>query len=222
MSNTPLPDPPPPAQGAGSVFVVVAPSGAGKTSLVNAMLRERGGIELSVSFTTRPARPGEANGREYWFVDRAEFERKRDAGEFLEWAEVHGNLYGTSHDWIAGRTAAGVDIVLEIDWQGAAQVFAIFPDAVGVFIAPPSLEALRERMRARGQDPEPVIERRMAAARGELAWADRFQYVIINQEFAKALAQLLSVVDSARLRFAKQRARDPALFGRLFDVGPRG
>ncbi len=204
------------------MFVVVAPSGAGKTSLVNAMLRERDGIELSVSFTTRAPRPGETNGREYWFVDRAEFERRRDEGEFLEWAEVHGNLYGTSREWIAQRTAAGVDIVLEIDWQGAAQVFAIFSDAVGIFIAPPSLEALRERMRARGQDPEPVIERRMAAARGELAWADRFQYVIINQEFAKALQQLLSVVDSARLRFTKQRAREPKLFERLFDAGPRG
>lgn len=217
MSSSPPLQPRAAASGAGSVFVVVAPSGAGKTSLVNALLRARSGIELSISFTTRAPRPGETDGTEYWFIDRAQFERRRDAGEFLEWAEVHGNLYGTSREWIAGRTAAGVDIVLEIDWQGASQVFALFADAVGIFIAPPSLEALGERMRARGQDPEQVIERRLAAAKGELARAERFQYVIINQEFATALEQLLSVVDSARLRFSKQRAREPELFARLFE-----
>ncbi len=204
------------ASGAGSLFVIVAPSGAGKTSLVRALMQQRPAVELSISFTTRQPRPGEQDGRDYWFISRSDFERRREAGEFLEWAEVHGNLYGTSRAWIAERTGAGHDIVLEIDWQGAAQVQAMFPDAVGIFIAPPTMETLRERLRARGQDSDEVIERRMAAARGELAQAHRCQYVILNQDFASALQQLVCIVDSAGLRFQKQRARKPELFGRLF------
>jgi guanylate kinase len=202
----------------GSLFVIAAPSGAGKSSLVNALLEDRPGVELSISRTTRAPRPGECHGREYWFIDRAEFERGRDAGEFLEWAEVHGNLYGTSRVWIEERMAAGADIVLEIDWQGAAQVQTLFPDAVGIFIAPPSIEALRERLTRRGQDSPEVIERRMAAARGELQQAWRFQYVIINQEFAEARSQLVSIVDSARLRFDRQHARHPQWFAELFGL----
>ncbi len=205
-----------PSPGAGSLFVIVAPSGAGKTSLVRAMMNERPAVELSISCTTRAPRPGESDGRDYWFIDRAEFEQRRDAGEFLEWAEVHGNLYGTSRQWIASRIAAGKDIVLEIDWQGAVQVQQLFPDAIGVFIAPPSMETLRERLERRGQDSDEVIERRMTAARGELDQAHRFQYVIINQEFATALQQLICLVDSAGLRFEKQQAREPNLFDRLF------
>jgi guanylate kinase len=212
---------PAPMPAAGSLFVVVAPSGAGKTTLVRAMLEARPGAELSISFTTRPPRPGELHGRDYWFVDRAEFERRRADGEFLEWAEVHGNFYGTSRAWISQRIAAGRDIVLEIDWQGATQVQRLFPDAVGIFIAPPSLETLRERMQRRGQDSAEVIEQRMTAARSELEQAWRFQYVIINQEFATALRHLISIVDSAGLRFERQRAREPELFERLFGpVGP--
>jgi len=201
---------------AGSLFVVAAPSGAGKTSLVAAMLRERPGVELSVSATTRPPRPGEREGVDYFFIGAAEFERRREAGEFLEWALVHGNCYGTSRAWIESRMAAGADIVLEIDWQGAAQVKQLFPDAIGVFIAPPSIEELRARLERRGQDAPDVIERRVAAAKSELAQAGRFEYVIINQDFGAALAQLLSIVDSARLRFGKQRARHPQVFERLF------
>lgn len=201
--------------GAGSLFVVVAPSGAGKTTLVRALLEQRPGVELSVSCTTRAPRAGERDGVDYRFVDRAEFERLRSAGEFLEWAEVHGNLYGTSRRWIASRLAEGRDIVLEIDWQGALQVQAIFPDAIGVFIAPPSMQALRERLERRGQDGTDVIERRMLAAREELAQAPTFQYVIINQEFRTALEQLSSIVDVAGLRFAKQRARERQLFDEL-------
>lgn len=213
------PDPPPqdlPQAGAGSLFVVVAPSGAGKTSLVRALLERRPGVELSVSFTTRAPRPGERDGVDYHFVDRAGFERRRAAGEFLEWAEVHGNLYGTSRRWIASRLAEGRDLVLEIDWQGAHQVARLFPDAISVFIAPPSMQALRERLERRGQDSAEVIERRMAAARDELTQAPTFQYVIINQDFTTALKQLESVVDAAGLRFAKQRARERRLFAELF------
>jgi len=204
------------AEHAGSLFVVAAPSGAGKTSLVAAMLRERPGVELSVSATTRAPRPGEREGVDYVFIDAAEFERRREAGEFLEWARVHGNCYGTSRAWIESRMAAGADIVLEIDWQGAAQVKRLFPEAIGVFIAPPSIEELRARLERRGQDAPDVIERRVAAAKSELAQAGRFEYVIINQDFGEALAQLLSIVDSARLRFGKQRARHPQVFERLF------
>ncbi len=200
--------------GAGSLFVIVAPSGAGKTSLVRALLNQRPNIELSVSCTTRAPRPGEQDGRDYFFISREDFEQRRDAGDFLESAEVHGNLYGTSRRWIEQRIAVGADILLEIDWKGAEQVQRLFPDAVGIFIAPPSVEELRRRLILRGQDSPEVIERRLAAAESELSKADRFQYVIINQEFASALAHLLSIVDAAAMRFAKQRARHPELFRR--------
>ncbi|HQD84250.1 MAG TPA: guanylate kinase [Quisquiliibacterium sp.] len=204
---------------AGSLFVVVAPSGAGKTSLVRALMAQRPDIELSVSFTTRAPRPGEVDGRDYVFVGRDDFERRRDAGEFLEWAHVHGNYYATSRPWIAGRIAQGRDILLEIDCQGADQVLRLFPDAVRIFIAPPSLAVLRERLVARGQDAPEVIEGRLAAARGELAEAPKYQYVIINQDFAVALSQLVAIFDCARLRFPKQQARHPALFQQLFGPG---
>ena len=200
---------------AGSLFVVSAPSGAGKTSLVRALLADAPLIQLSVSYTTRPPRAGEVHGRDYMFVDAADFERRRRAGEFLEWAEVHGNLYATSRAWIEEHIAAGVDIVLEIDWQGAAQVQQLYPDAIGVFIVPPSIDVLRERLAQRGQDSAEVIERRVAAAEAELKQAHRFQYVIINQEFASALGDLRTIVEAARLRYSKQQARHPALFGGL-------
>lgn len=199
----------------GSLFVVAAPSGAGKTSLVRALLADAPLMQLSVSFTTRAPRPGEVDGRDYFFVDQPEFERRREAGEFLEWAEVHGNLYATSRTWIEGRIDAGVDIVLEIDWQGATQVQRLFPDAIGVFIVPPSIGVLRERLTQRGQDSTEVIEQRVAAAQAELRQAHRFQYVIINQDFASALADLRMIVQAARLRFAKQQARHPATFAAL-------
>src|SRR5690606_20218877 len=156
---------------AGSLFVVAAPSGAGKTSLVRALLDREPRMQLSVSFTTRAPRPGEIEGRDYFFVDAAGFEQRREDGEFLEWAEVHGNLYATSRRWIEERMAAGVDIVLEIDWQGAVQVQRLYPDAVGVFIAPPSIQALHERLVARGQDNAEVIAQRVTAAEAELKQA---------------------------------------------------
>lgn len=210
MSPSPSPSP-----RAGSLFIVVAPSGAGKTSLVRALLDHHAGLQLSVSFTTRAPREGEVDGRDYVFVDRAEFERRREAGEFLEWAEVHGNLYGTSRAWILQRMADGDDILLEIDWQGAEQVTRQIPEAVGVFILPPSIEELRMRLRRRGQDPEETIERRVRAAARELQEANRFEYVIINQDFASALQELSAVITGARTRFARQYARHTALFEQL-------
>lgn len=202
--------------GAGSVFAVVAPSGAGKTSLVRAMLARRANLALSVSFTTRPPRPGEVDGVDYRFIDADEFERRRSAGEFLEWARVHGNFYATSRAWIEERVTSGRDIVLEIDWQGAVQVRSLMPEVVGIFIAPPSVDTLRDRLIARGTDSAEVIARRVAAARAELAQAHRFDYLVVNDDFDRALAELLCLTDAAALRYGRQQARHPALFRDLF------
>jgi guanylate kinase len=197
---------------AGSVFIVAAPSGAGKSSLVNALLAQEPGIVLSVSFTTRAPRPGEEDGREYFFVSEAEF-RERDAkAEFLESAQVHGNFYGTSKRLIEEHTHAGRDVLLEIDWQGAQQVRRQFPDAVGIFILPPSIAALEQRLKHRAQDSDDVIARRVQNATGEIAHAVEFDYVIINENFDTALTQLVGIARASRCRFGQQAAK----FGDLF------
>jgi guanylate kinase len=197
---------------AGSVFIVAAPSGAGKSSLVNALLAQEPGIVLSVSFTTRAPRPGEEDGREYFFVSEAEF-RERDAkAEFLESAQVHGNFYGTSKRLIEEHTHAGRDVLLEIDWQGAQQVRRQFPDAVGIFILPPSIAALEQRLKHRAQDSEEVIARRVQNAAGEIAHAVEFDYVIMNENFDTALSQLVSIARASRCRFGQQAARSGDLF----------
>jgi guanylate kinase len=200
---------------AGSLFMVVAPSGAGKSTLVNALLAQEPTIKLSISYTTRPPRPGEQNGREYYFTSADDFLARRAAGEFLESAEVHGNYYGTSRILIADQMQAGTDVLLEIDWQGAQQVKKQFPHAVGIFILPPSIAALEERLKKRGQDEPNVITRRILAAGGEIAHAPEFEYVIINQEFATALAELSSIVRATRCRFGQQAARNASLFAQL-------
>jgi len=197
------------------VFLVAAPSGAGKSSLVNALLKQDASILLSVSLTTRAPRPGESQGREYHFVSPQEFAQRRARGEFLESAEVHGNWYGTSRPWIQDKLGQGADVLLEIDWQGAQQVKRIFPQAVGVFILPPSLEALRARLEQRAQDPPEVVERRLAAARSEMQHAPEFDFVIVNERFEQALAELAAVVTAARLRYASQAARLAGVFERL-------
>jgi guanylate kinase len=204
----------PPAY-AGNIFLVVAPSGAGKSTLVNALLAEDRQIELSVSYTTRPPRPGEQDGREYHFVDADDFQARRARGEFLESAEVHGNYYATSRTWIETRVRDGKDVLLEIDWQGARQVKLAFPSAVGVFILPPSIDALEARLHKRGQDSAQVIARRLLAAGSEIAHAPEFDYVIINEDFAAALAQLRAIVTASRLRFPSQASRHHALFASL-------
>jgi guanylate kinase len=191
----------------GNLFIVCAPSGAGKTSLVNALLEREPDLELSVSFTTRAPRPGEVDGREYHFVSRESFLTMAGRGEFLESAEVHDNLYGTSQGWIAMRRREGKDILLEIDWQGAIQVRNLMPDALGIFILPPSPDALRKRLVARGQDSADVIERRLTAAREEIAHVSEFDYVIINQNFDVAVSDLVSIVRAQRLRVTAQLAR---------------
>ena len=199
----------------GSVFLVVAPSGAGKSTLVNALLAQEPTIKLSISYTTRPPRPAEQHGREYYFTSVDDFLTRRAAGEFLEAAEVHGNFYGTSRLVIAEQIEADTDVLLEIDWQGAQQMKKQFPHAVGIFILPPSIDALEERLKKRGQDEPHVITRRLLAAGGEIAHASEFEYVIINQEFATALSELTAIVKATRCRFAQQAARNTSLFAQL-------
>jgi len=196
----------------GLLFIVAAPSGAGKSSLVNAVLAGDLGLRLSISYTTRAPRPGEADGREYHFVDRDAFLRMAAAGDFLESAEVHGNFYATSQRQIEQIRAGGHDAVLEIDWQGAQQVRRLFPDAIGIFILPPSLAALRHRLVARGQDSDAVIQRRLAVAEEEMSHAVEFDYAIINNEFDEARRDLAAVIRASRLSLARQSARYPELF----------
>jgi guanylate kinase len=199
----------------GSLFVVAAPSGAGKSTLVNALLALEPGIQLSISTTTRQPRPGEVDGREYHFTTADDFVSRADAGEFLEWAEVHGNYYGTSRVQVEKEMKAGTDILLEIDWQGARQVRKQFPAAAGIFILPPSIEALEQRLHKRGTDEPHIITRRLLAAGGEIAHAPEFEYAIINEEFNVALAELSAIVKATRARFAQQAARNAALFAQL-------
>lgn len=196
----------------GTLFIVTAPSGAGKTTLVSGLLDRDPLVSLSVSYTTRAARAGEVSGRHYHFVDVATFRALRDKGEFLEWAEVHSNYYGTSKVWLEEQMRSGRDILLEIDWQGAQQVRKVFPKAVGVFILPPSLDELERRLRGRGTDSEEVIARRVLGARGEMRHVAEFDYVIINEDLPAALEDLVAVVRASRLRYANQEARKPEFF----------
>lgn len=182
----------------GRLFVITAPSGAGKTSLIDALMREDPSLKLSISYTTRAPRPGEKNGVDYHFVDEPTFLAMRDRGEFLESAEVHGYRYGTSKRVITEALGKGEDLILEIDWQGARQVRAIYPDAVGIFILPPSIEELERRMRARGQDSDEVIRRRLDNARGEMDHAGEFDYAIINKDFDTARRKLAEVIRAER------------------------
>ena len=199
----------------GNVFVVCAPSGAGKTSLVAELLKRDRSARLSVSHTTRAPRPGEQDGRDYHFVSNPVFQAMIERGEFLESAEVHGNLYGTSQAWIDEQLARDVDIVLEIDWQGAQQVRRLIPEALGIFILPPSPDTLRRRLIDRGQDSNAVIERRLQAARSEIAHLTEFDYVMINNNFDDAVEDLVSIVRATRLRIAAQVSRHSDLINSL-------
>ena len=187
----------------GLLFVITAPSGAGKSSLIDALLKEDPRLRLSVSYTTRPPRPGELNGREYHFVDDATFLAMLERGEFLESAEVHGYRYGTSQAVIRNALERGEDLVLEIDWQGAQQVRRLYPGCIGVFILPPSVEELERRMRVRGQDSDSVIRRRLASAEEEISHAPEFDYVIINKDFETAKQDLQAIARVERLRKAR-------------------
>ncbi len=199
----------------GCLFVLAAPTGAGKTSLVHALLAREPGIRLSVSYTTRTPRLGEKEGIHYHFVDQSRFDELRRTGEFLEDACVYGNWYATSATWLKQQLESGQDILLEIDWQGAGQVRKIFPDSIQIFVLPPSLAALRERLEKRGQDSVDVIERRLAMVREEFRHYVDFDYVIINQDFTAASNDLAAIVRSARLLAPRQRVRHASLLREL-------
>ena len=198
----------------GLLFIVSSPSGGGKTSLVRALVEVEPEVRLSVSHTTRAARPGEVDGRDYHFVTPPVFERMLEAGEFLESAMIYGNRYGTSQKWIERERAAGHDVLLEIDWQGAQQVRRLMRQVVTIFILPPSPEVLESRLRGRGQDSEEIVSRRLAAARHEIAHVSEYEYVIINEDFNRAAQDLRSIIRAERLKLARQLARNVNLINR--------
>jgi guanylate kinase len=199
----------------GNLFVVAAPSGAGKSSLVKALLELDSHLAVSISHTTRAPRGQEQDGREYHFISNAEFDTMIEHGDFFEWAEVHGNRYGTSRNAIEQRLQAGEDVVLEIDYQGALQIKQLFAHAVLIFILPPSWDELRQRLHRRGEDGADAIEQRMANAREEVAQAVHFDYVIINALFETALFDLKTVVHSQRLKYASQQRSKSQVFAAL-------
>jgi guanylate kinase len=199
----------------GSMLMIVAPSGAGKSSLVNALLQDDAGLKLSLSTTTRAPRPGEVDGKDYRFLAKDEFIRERDQGHFLEWAEVHGHFYGTSKPWLESQMQSGSDVILEIDWQGAQQIRKLIPSVQWIFIFPPSIEALEERLRKRGQDDEATIQRRLAAAHIELQHAHEADFIVLNDSFEQALVDLKHILAASRMRSGPSMARNPALLKRL-------
>ena len=195
----------------GNLFIITAASGAGKTSLVRALLQQDAQIQLSVSYTTRQPRVGEVNGEHYHFVDEASFLKMLDENDFLESANVHGARYGTSKTCVNEVLAAGQDLILEIDWQGAAQVRQLYPEAISIFILPPSMQELESRLRGRGQDSDEVIAKRLAAAKDEMSHVGEFDYVTINDKFEVALEDLNAIVRTQRLKREKQLARHATL-----------
>src|SRR6218665_1205636 len=199
----------------GNLFIVSAPSGAGKTSLVNALLQRLRDVRVSVSHTTRVQRPGERDGVNYHFVDRAQFQTLLDAGDFLESAEVFGNHYGTSQRWVRETLAGGTDVILEIDWQGAEQVRRLMPEAIAIFVLPPSRAALEQRLTGRGQDDTAVIAGRMAKAVDEMSHYPEADYLVVNDQFEVALDELCAIITASRLRLEQQRQRHAVLLGGL-------
>ncbi|MEK9711378.1 MAG: guanylate kinase [Thalassolituus sp.] len=191
----------------GTLFIFSAPSGAGKTSLVKALLDSTGYIGVSVSHTTRAPRPGEVDGKDYHFVSKEDFQQLIEEDAFLEHAQVFDNFYGTSQRWVESELEAGRDVILEIDWQGAEQVRRLMPDAVSVFIAPPSIDALEQRLRNRGQDSEEIIQRRMSDAQSEMSHFGEYDYLIINDDFNNTLEELRSIIIARRHRLAAQQVR---------------
>jgi guanylate kinase len=195
----------------GNLFVVVAPYGAGKTSLVTALLERDSNIRLSISYTTRAPREGEVDGRDYHFVPRARFEAMIADGDFLEHAQVYGNYYGTSRKWIEAELDGDHDVLLEIDWQGAAQVRKLFPGMAGIFILPPSMAELARRLQGRGTEAAEAIQRRLASAREEISHVLEFEYIIVNDRFDEALLDLLGIVRASRVARARQAIRHAKL-----------
>ncbi len=203
----------------GRLFIISAPSGAGKTSLVAELLKRMPQLSLSVSHTTRPMRQGEQDGVDYHFTSKEAFLQQVEAGGFLEHAEVFGNYYGTAVQEVKAQRQAGKDVILEIDWQGAAQVRRLLPEAIGIFILPPSLKTLEERLRGRGQDSEEVIAQRLAGAKNEIAHYGEYDYLVVNDDFQKALAELEAIVRASRLHISHQKNHLMALLQDLLNEG---
>lgn len=199
----------------GTLFIVSAPSGTGKTSLVNALVRDTNHLKLSISHTTRPPRDKEIDGYNYHFIDTDKFKQMQLAGVFMESAEVFGNLYGTSQDAVQKMLDEGHDVVLEIDWQGAEQIKARFPEAISIFILPPSIEALKQRLTNRGQDADDVIAHRMDKAISELKHHPKADYLVVNDDFEEALKSLKAIVKANRMTTAKQKIINQVLINRL-------
>lgn len=199
----------------GSLYIIAAPSGAGKTSLVKALLESTDGITVSVSHTTRQPRPGEIQGEHYYFVDVPSFEALHEQNEFLEYAKVFDNYYGTSRQSVENILASGQDVILEIDWQGAQQVRNLYPESCSIFVLPPSRTALEERLRSRGQDDETIVQRRMRDAVAEMSHYKEFDYLVINDEFEQALQELRAIVVARRQRIDIQCQRQEQLLQQL-------
>lgn len=199
----------------GTLYIVSAPSGAGKTSLVAALVEKLPRLKISVSHTTRPRREGEVEGVNYHFIEREAFVKLMEQGRFLEHAEVFGNLYGTSADWVADMLRAGEDVILEIDWQGAAQIRKLMPEAVSIFILPPCLKTLAGRLRGRASDHDHVIEQRLAGAREEMSHYAEFDYLVVNDNFERALHELACIVEANRLTTRRQAVRQAATLADL-------
>ena len=203
----------------GTLFIIAAASGTGKTSLVKALVADANRLGVSVSHTTRPARPGEVDGVNYHFTSREQFLAEVAAGQFLEHAEVFGNLYGTSRTWVEQQLANDHDVILEIDWQGAQIVRELMPQALSIFILPPSLPALAERLNGRGTDSNEVIAHRLSEAIADITHYSEFDYLVINDDFATALADLQAIVRAARQSHRAQAARQAELIKRLLTGG---
>jgi len=199
----------------GTLFIISAPSGAGKTSLVKALCENNSSLRTSVSFTTRTIRPGEENGVHYHFVNHDDFEAMLERTELLESANVFGNYYGTSQVWVEQQLDAGMDVILEIDWQGALQVRKLLPDSVSIFILPPSRQALEERLNGRGQDDAEVIAKRMAQAKDEMSHYSEFEYLVINDDFSLALSELRAIITAQRLQARRQHQQSNNLIKEL-------
>lgn len=199
----------------GNFFIVIAPSGAGKSTLINALLKQEPNIKLSISCTTRSPRSGEKHGREYYFITKETFLKYQNNGQFIEWATVHKNYYGTLEKTITNQIKNDTDILLEIDWQGAIQIKKRFSNVISIFILPPSINALKERLKKRGLDKPQIISQRILAAKDEISHAIECEYVIINQDFKIALLQLTEIIHAARYRFFQQAARNIFLFKEL-------
>lgn len=202
----------------GTLYIVAAPSGAGKSSIVNACLARDGDIRLSISFTSRAPRPGERHAEHYHFISAEEFKAMIRAGDFFEYAQVHGDWKGTARQSVEPQLSAGCDVLLEIDWQGARQVREQVPEAISIFILPPSRQALEDRMRKRGQDSEAVIAQRLANAREEMSHYDEFDYVIVNETFETAVDEMCAIFTASRLRRSIQVRRRPGLIDELLKL----